>query len=408
MPLNVIVVGAGIAGLTAATSLCQAGHSVQIFEKSSFKTEVGAALNLLPNGAIVLKHLGFDFKRALVRHHATLQTINGIDLASLTRIDLSDVEDKYGGHMQSVLRADLHSELLRLSQLAPNPATLHLGSPIRSVNAVEGKVELESGEIHTADLIVAADGAKSICRSEVLGFHYPPVESGNYAFRFLIPTSDIKNLDEIREMIPGKLHGASIFADVNDKAKTRHLAWYECHGGEFQNFVGIYPAAQHVQDVDNRSQLLSQFKHFHPRIVEILRLADDVKVWPLLFDDPLPRYTRGRVILIGDAAHTMLPFSGQGANLAIEESGLLGEFFKHAEPAEIPAWVQRFESFRRKRIVTIKLLSRIRFGKENDAAYSLIEHDELDSADVPRSFHERLLYEWKHDVYDEVEKLGRR
>jgi len=110
----------------------------------------------------------------------------------------------------------------------------------------------------------------------------------------------------------------------------------------------------------------------------------------------------------------MLPFSGQGANLAIEESGLLGEFFRHVGAAEIPAKIERFGSIRRKRIVAIKLLSRIRFGKENDAAYSLIEHDELDSTgecdgaqpdevpsddaiDVPRSFHERLLYEWRYE-----------
>ncbi|PVI03672.1 hypothetical protein DM02DRAFT_669566 [Periconia macrospinosa] len=110
-------------------------------------------------------------------------------------------------------------------------------------------------------------------------------------------------------------------------------------------------------------------------------------------------------MLIGDAAHTMLPFSGQGANLAIEESQLLGEFFKNASTAEVPAEVRRFEATRRKRIVTIKLLSRIRFGKENDAAYRLLEHDELDSAEIPRSFHERLLFEWKNDSYGEVEKL---
>ncbi|KAF2184185.1 putative salicylate hydroxylase [Zopfia rhizophila CBS 207.26] len=401
MPLNVIVIGAGIAGLTAATSLCKSGHSVQIFEKSSFKTEVGAALNLMPNGAIVLAKLGFDFKRALVGRHQRLETVNGVNLEPLTHINLTNVEKDYGGHMQSVLRADLHSELLLLSQRAPNPAALHLGSPVKRVDSTEGKVELQSGEVHTADLIIAADGSHSVCRSEVLGYDQPPTESGNNAFRFLIRTEMIEDLDEIKKLIPGRVPGATIFADVNDKLKTRHLAWYDCHGGALQNFVGIYPAVQHVEDMDHKTMLLEQFQHFHPRIVNLLKLADDVRVWPLRFDEPLERYTRGRLVLIGDAAHTMLPFSGQGANQGIEGAGILGEMFQDVDAVDVPERVKEFEEMRKKRITTIKLLSRIRFGRENDAAYSNIKHDEIDPKDIPRSFHERLLFEWRHNIFDE-------
>lgn len=184
----------------------------------------------MPNGALVLDKLGFDFKRALVGRHERLETVNGVNLEPLTRIDLSNVKAQYGGHMQSVLRADLHSELLRLAQQGSNPATLHLGSPVIRVDSAQGMIELQSGEVHTADLIIAADGSHTICRSEVLGYDQPPVESGNNAFRFLIPTDIIEDLDGIRKLIPGKTPGATILADVNDKLKTRHLAWYSCHG----------------------------------------------------------------------------------------------------------------------------------------------------------------------------------
>ncbi|KAH8821292.1 putative salicylate hydroxylase [Xylogone sp. PMI_703] len=404
MPLKVIVIGAGIAGLTAATSLCKAGHSVEIFEKSGFKTEVGAALNLMPNGAVVLAKLGFDFKRALVGRHQRLETVNGITLEPLTYIDLSNVEKEYGSHMQSVLRADLHSELLRLSQQGPNPATLHLGAPVKRVDSTEGRVELESGEAYTADLVIAADGSHSICRSEVLGYDQLPTESGNNAFRFLIPTELIKDIDEIKKLIPGKVPGATIFADVNDKFNTRHLVWYDCHGGTLQNFVGIYPAMQHVGDTDHKTMLLEQFRHFHPRIVDLLKLAEDVRVWPLRFDNLLERYTRGRVVLIGDAAHTMLPFGGQGANQGIESAGILGEMFKDIHAVDIPKKVEEFERMRWNRIATIKLLSKVRFGRENDSAYSPIQHNKIDPKDIPRSFHERLLFEWKYNVFDEFHK----
>ena len=184
----------------------------------------------MPNGALVLKRLGFDFQRALVGRHQRLETVNGVTLAPLTHIDLSNVEKEYGGHMQSVLRADLHSELLRLTKEGPNPASLHLGSAVKRVDSSTGQIELESGEVHRADLIIAADGAHSVCRSEVLGYDQPPKESGNNAFRFLIPTEKIPDLEEIKSLIPGRVPGATIFADVYDKLKTRHLAWYECHG----------------------------------------------------------------------------------------------------------------------------------------------------------------------------------
>jgi salicylate hydroxylase len=187
-------------------------------------------LNLLPNAAHVLTKLGFNFQRALVGKHLRLETVNGITLESLTLVDLTNVEKEYGGDVQSILRADLHSELLLLSQQGPNPASLHLGSLVKRVDSTEGTVELESGAVHTADLIIAADGAHSVCRQEVLGYDQPSVGSGKSAFRFLIPSETIEKSEPIKEFLQGRAPGATILADVQDKLKTRHLTWYECHG----------------------------------------------------------------------------------------------------------------------------------------------------------------------------------
>jgi len=126
----------------------------------------------------------------------------------------------------------------------------------------------------------------------------------------------------------------------------------------------------------------------------------------------------------------MLPFSGQGANQGIEGSGILGEMFKGVDADLVPQRVAEFEQMRIKRITTLKLLSRIRFGKENNAAYSLIKHDRLKQegaflprtpqlartckreslmigSDIPQSFHERLQFEWKCDVFEDFEKWKR-
>lgn len=187
-------------------------------------------MNLLPNAAIVLAKLGFNFERALVGKHLRLETVNGITLDSLTLVDLTNVDKQFGANVQSILRADLHSELLLLSQQGSNPASLHLGSPVKSVDSTAGTVELESGAIHTADLIIAADGAHSVCRKEVLGYDQPSVGSGKSAFRFLIPSEVIDKSEPIKEFLEGRAPGATILADVQDQLKTRHLTWYECHG----------------------------------------------------------------------------------------------------------------------------------------------------------------------------------
>lgn len=187
-------------------------------------------MNLLPNGAVVLDKLGFDFARAMVGRQLRLETINGISLDTLTFVDLSNVEKVYGGPVQSVLRADLHSELLRITQEGANPAVLRLGSAVKRVDSATGEVELESGDVHTADLIIGTDGAHSICRKEVLGYEKGPAKSGKNAFRFLIRTEIVDGDEAMKRFIREKPPGANIFADVEDKLKTRHLTWYECHG----------------------------------------------------------------------------------------------------------------------------------------------------------------------------------
>ncbi|MCJ1251161.1 hypothetical protein MMC30_008392 [Trapelia coarctata] len=230
MSLNIIIIGAGIAGLTAAISLCQAGHSVKIFEKSKFATEIGAALNLNPNGAVTLAALGFSFDRALVRRQQRLESVCGETLKRLGCVDLRNSEHDFGAPLQSVLRSDLHQELLHLATHGSNQAALSLDSPIRRIYAAEGRVELESGETYTADLIIAADGIHSIGRGEVFSNDLMLAETGMNAFRFLIPTENIEDLQSLKSLIPGETPGVTIFIDTKDKDNERHLVWYDCHG----------------------------------------------------------------------------------------------------------------------------------------------------------------------------------
>ena len=189
MPLKVIIVGAGIGGICAAIALRNAGHDVQIFEKSSFTGEVGAALALTPNGSRVLSSFGFSFERARAIRILQWDTMLGSSLEHVSTVDLSNAEEKFGAPSWSIHRVDLHNELLRLatSEDTKNskPVSLRLGAEV--VNAsTAGSITLKDGSCHTADLIVAADGLRSILRDTVLTVKAPS-ESGCRRFSELPP-----------------------------------------------------------------------------------------------------------------------------------------------------------------------------------------------------------------------------
>lgn len=279
MGLNIIVVGAGLAGLTAAISLRQAGHTVrvrpmfsklliasshtlQIFEKSKFAAEVGAALGLTPNGAQVLKPLGFSLERARARSIRVWDITDGVTLTVLNSMDLTESAKKFGLETFAVHRVDMHNELLRLA-LEPEgdlkPVELKLSSKVADGSAEEGWIQLEDGSKHFADLIVGADGIHSVIKPMVIGAdQVKPKSTGLSAFRFLVPTERLKSNSEFDSLMNWKTPGASTLADPKDSCPERHMMWYECqeyvlsspsclplsneNSGHVQNFVGVHPS----------------------------------------------------------------------------------------------------------------------------------------------------------------------
>ncbi|KAK3172080.1 hypothetical protein OEA41_004165 [Lepraria neglecta] len=186
MPLKVIVVGAGIAGLCAA-----------IYEKSKLAAEIGAALSVSPNGVRVPRSLGFPFEKARARQMMVWESVEGTPLKQLSSLDFQHAEEKYGAPFMAVHRVDLHKELLRLALQdgeekgkGLEPVTLKLGAPVVNLSTEEGIVELEDGSKHEADLIVAADGLHSVVRSIALKQQAKPSSSGLSAFRFWSPRID--------------------------------------------------------------------------------------------------------------------------------------------------------------------------------------------------------------------------
>ena len=255
MTLKVIVVGAGIAGLCAAVALRRAGLDVevacqvtrafhtsanasllQIFEKSAFATEVGAALSVTPNGARALESLGFSFERARACKIGTWNSLAGRNLERVGSIDLSASEKTFGSAAWTVHRVDLHSELLYLATTTDiqdsKPATLRLNAQVVDSD-IQGAVVLSDGLKYFADLVVAADGLHSVLRRKVLTKDTAPLslprETGMSAFRFLVDTETLLSQPHLATVLECKgPKDAAILIDLEDKIHERHMVWYPC------------------------------------------------------------------------------------------------------------------------------------------------------------------------------------
>ena len=204
---------------------------IQVFEKSKFAAETGAALLVSPNGAKVLKSLQFDFDRARGCEAKVWETVHGSNLERFSSVDFCNAEKKYGERLRSVHRVDLHQELLRLA-LDPgdNKARIHLSSPVIRVGAEKGEVELEDGRRFSADLVVAADGVHSAARDTVAGRQDHDQATGMSAFRFLLPTTALQKESTTASLLDNKAEGCTIIADTADLVQERHMVWYGCRG----------------------------------------------------------------------------------------------------------------------------------------------------------------------------------
>ncbi|KAK2603665.1 hypothetical protein QQS21_004138 [Conoideocrella luteorostrata] len=412
MGLNIIVVGAGIGGLCSAVALQQAGHNVKVFEKSEFNREVGAALLLAPNAERVLLSLGFDFQRARADEMNCWEVLDGVTLQALSKTDFSDSREKYGASLHSIHRADLHQELLHLASRPAGPESsgrlsLHLASRVVSAHW-DGYVDLEDGTRHHADLVVAADGLHSVIRSVVTGDQRQDgmcaTPSGMSAFRFLIPTDLLKNNPHFQSLRKIKGPGSTIFADTKHVTE-RHMVWYDCQQGQVQNFVGVRTTSE-AGDHDLKALMRSEFEDFHPSLLQLIQVAPKVTDWPLYIYDPLPVWSKGKIILVGDAAHPMLPFGGQGANQAIEDAGALGALFAGvSSPSLVSERLKLFEDVRRLRASRVQILSKARLGKEKEVEAELMQYADPPGANVPTSIHERYEHDFAFDVLERCREV---
>lgn len=334
MRATAIVVGAGIGGLAAALSLRRAGCEVTVVEQTSRFAEVGAGIQLAPNATRALRQLGLlDTVAAQAAHPSHMSFRTWSDGAEICRYPLGrEVEDEFGAPYLQVHRADLHRAL---SATVP-PDSVRLNTVVVAIDQDDdsASVTTASGERLSADLVVAADGIRSQARQWLFGAD-EAVFSRTAAYRALLPADEVADLD-----LPP--FGVWLGPD-------RHFVHYWVRHGELLNVVAVFRTETAQESWTARAEpgeQSAEFAGWDPRPLSILERAGRVFRYGIHTRAPLARWNVGRVTLLGDSAHAMVPFAAQGAAQAIMDAAVLGDALAGTAPAEVPDALDRYVSRR--------------------------------------------------------------
>jgi salicylate hydroxylase len=329
-----IIAGAGIGGLATAIALSQTGFNVTLYERANKLEEFGAGLQLTPNATRILSQLSvLDRVRQLASRPRAVQTLRGSDNAKLMRLPLDDAEHRWGAPYLVIHRADLQGALLE-AVLGRTDVELSLGAAVVGFVSDGDRISVDLRRGPTlardeADLLIGADGLRSQVRDRLgLGSPNQANFTGQVAYRGTVD-ADGSNPEWTRSDIVLRL------------GPEAHLVQYPLRCGSIINLVAIIRSAWRGSADDewdgaaDRSTLERAFAGWSKETRTLIGAPIQWRAWPLYRRPPIARFSIGRVALVGDAAHPMVPFLAQGAAQAIEDAGALGRIV--AQVREVPA-----------------------------------------------------------------------
>lgn len=346
--MQAIVVGAGIGGLTAALALRAAGLDVAVYEQAGELREVGAGIQLAPNATRLLHRLGLAEALAGVGvKPEAIEHKRWEDGRILLRQPLgATCERAFGAPYYHLYRPDL---LAVLSDALP-AGIVRLGHRCVTVAQDANAVTLtfDNGVTARAPVVIGADGIHSTIRALLLGPESPRF-SGSIAYRGLVPAERLAHLE-----LPRYSNGWL--------GPERHFVhYYVGAGGRLVNFVAIVPArdwrVESWSATGAVSDALAEFDGWHPTVRALITAADRTHRWALYDREPLETWSAGRVTLLGDAAHAMLPFMAQGACQAVEDAVVLARCLAAAALDTVPAALREYETIRKPRVWDVQRAS---------------------------------------------------
>lgn len=351
--MHVLIAGGGIGGLTAGLAFQKLGHQVSVFEQSAQLDEVGAGLQVSPNGMRVFEALGVSARVEKDAFRPRSQELRfGKGGKRILSIPLRDASRaRWGGEYLHVHRADL-VEALSGALRDRQADAIHLGQKVigylQDQNAVLAR--LENGATVSGDLLVGADGIHSSLRAQMIGPDKPQY-TGHVAWRAVVPVSQLG-----KDAPP---ESACVWVGAK-----RHAVTYRLRRGSLANLVAVVesrdPPSESWTATGNREDALRDFKRWTPVVRTILEKATSLNRWALYDRAPLEKWSDGRVVLLGDACHPMLPFLAQGAVMAIEDAYVLARLV--SKSGDMPKTLQAYEALRKPRA------TRVQAGARRNAA----------------------------------------
>ncbi|NUR87016.1 MAG: FAD-dependent oxidoreductase [Nonomuraea sp.] len=295
---EVLVVGGGIGGLAAAFTQARAGHAVRLVERSQEFGEVGAGLQLGPNATRLLAEWGL-LDRVIAAGVLPRRLVfrDAVSAEELSHLDLgAEFQSRYGGPYVVVHRSDLHRILLEACETAG--VELIRGRAVERVDTAGSRATAtcSDGEAYEADVVIGADGLQSALRGQIVTDQ--PLDSGFVAHRGTCPLPDGFNTDEV----------------VAWFGPDCHFVQYALRGGELLNQVAVFRGDRTLD---------TAYATCCAEIGKALPYLWRDRNWPMLDREPVPTWVRGRLVLLGDAAHPMLQYLAQGACQALEDAHAL-------------------------------------------------------------------------------------
>jgi salicylate hydroxylase len=338
MATDMVIVGGGIGGLAAALACARSGSGIQLLEQSSVFGEVGAGIQLGPNVVRVLESWGLgDALKAIAAFPQELQVRSAIHGEVLGTLPLGvSMEQRYGASYCTVARADIHAMLLQAVQTTTD-VSLQLSSTVTQIAQDADRVTLETamGQSLQTPLLVGADGVWSKVRHSVVADDKPRV-TGHLAFRAMVLQTDL----------PVALRSQVVTAWLGPKF---HAVQYPVHAGEWLNVVAIvqgqvYGDPSHWDHSANAAELHTRLAGAARPLMDLVHAIPAWRLWALSDRPPMQsanEHAKGRVALLGDAAHPMRPYLAQGAGMAIEDAAELAQVLS-GTVNDVPGAIQRY------------------------------------------------------------------
>jgi salicylate hydroxylase/6-hydroxynicotinate 3-monooxygenase len=345
--ISIAIVGAGMGGLAAAATLRRVGINVQVYEQAHRFARVGAGIQMLPNATKVLRGLGIEERLRRIAFEPISHLNRVWDTGEIMR-ELPMSETAFGAPYLCMHRAELHEALLSILP----PEIIHLNKKLVGLDQWHHEVILTfaDGSKAAADAVIGADGIHSVVREIIIGPD-KPIHKGRIAYRAVFPAALLNGRDLGGSRT--KWWGLDRHIVIYYTTSTRSEVYFVTSVPEPAEWLTqeSWSAKGDVRDV------CREYEGFHEDVMAVLEACPDCHKWAILEREPLPTWTDGRVVLLGDACHPMTPYMAQGAATAIEDAAILSRCLDDVEGDDIQAAFKRYEAHRKPRTSRIQAIS---------------------------------------------------